>query len=268
MRICEDLSIFVGYLMCTIKNNRMKKSVKSMAVCLIMLCLSVQVGAQSVQKSALFDKTIHVGARLGMNVSAIRGLQDQLNPYDVGAEVSYNLGVVVDVPVMRFLSVQPGLYLTTKGFGGEYTNDEPYNRQDIIISGMGIYLEVPVLAVGKFPVAKNFTLRPNIGPYFAYGIGGNVKKEVTSTLVIGEFTKETETDYFGYSKDAQTWEDRGMGMKRFDCGISFGFGANIWKFYTGFQCEVGLINIADPDSWGSDASFKTGCFSFNLGYNF
>ena len=89
-------------------------------------------------------------------------------------------------------------------------------------------------------------LQFNVGPYFAYGIGGKYKEE--------EGDEEYSSDFF----DEDT--------KKFDMGLQVGGGVTISKhYYIGAAFEWGFTNLwKDAD----DESLKTRNFMINIGYTF
>jgi hypothetical protein len=107
------------------------------------------------------------------------------------------------------------------------------------------YLEVPVYAMAKHKLeSTGGSIFAGIGPYFGYGVGGNIKGGGFSTPSFGE---------------------NNGGYKRFDAGLGilggyqFDFGLSIHLSY-----ELGLTNIAYPSS---DITAKNRAFSINVGYS-
>lgn len=93
----------------------------------------------------------------------------------------------------------------------------------------------------RYDFNRNTQLQVNVGPYFAYGISGEI---------MGDF------DTFG---------DNGV-LERYDAGLHMGVGLIAAKnAYVGFGYEIGLKNINKTED---DISLKNSNFFVNLGYVF
>lgn len=75
-------------------------------------------------------------------------------------KVGYALGVGLDYPISNSWAFQSGLMFTGKG----------YKVGDI--KAKAHYLEIPLLAAYKAPIADDVNFVANAGPYLAFGIGG------------------------------------------------------------------------------------------------
>jgi hypothetical protein len=86
------------------------------------------------------------------------------------------------------------------------------------------WLEVPVVASWKI---RNY--RFHIGPYVNFGLLGDFEDKVAS-----ELSGKHE-------------------MNRFDLGLSFGSGVELWKFWLGLSYNYGFISVSDYHDEGSAA---------------
>lgn len=223
--------------------------VAALAVC----SLTVSAQRASSSSSSFFstekaDGGVKFGIRAGLNLSNMSMSEDNVS-VSLDSRASFHVGVVADIPLMQSLYVQTGLFLQDKGFKQE--------EDGATLTGKPMYLEIPVLASYRYNFSDAAQLQINVGPYFAYGLGGKAKYE--------EDGKSAEEDFFG-SYD----EDDTFGCKRFDCGLQFGAGMTFAShYYIGFAYQLGLTNIADlPSSYEGDYSVKNKNWMISLGYTF
>jgi hypothetical protein len=183
------------------------------------------------------DAPITFGIRGGLNLAYMKVKEGHVsNTGDT--RTSFNAGVSVDIPLLQSIYLQSGLYYTSKG--------TKYKDDDWKETSSANYLEIPVLASYRYDFGDAAQLQFNVGPYFAYGIGGKYKEE--------EGDEEYSSDFF----DEDT--------KKFDMGLQVGGGVTISKhYYIGAAFEWGFTNLwKDAD----DESLKTRNFMINIGYTF
>lgn len=175
----------------------MRKLFTIVACALLSLAAQAQASFFSTEKS---DKPVTFGVRVGGNLSTLTG-----DVEDAKSRFGFNAGMSVDVPFLKSLYLETGLYATQKGckFGDEKVNP--------------LYIEVPVLASYRYDFSNDVQLRVNAGPYVAYGISG----------------KSGDEKYF--SGD--------YANKRFDMGLQVGTGVTVSKFYVGCAYEFGLTKV-------------------------
>jgi len=104
------------------------------------------------------------------------------------------------------------------------------------------YLEIPMHLLYHYPLQTG-SLYAGFGPYFAYGIGGQIKATGFQESSFGE-------DNGGYKRF-----DFGLGLM---VGYRLDMGASLDLSY-----DFGLANIAYSDL---DVSSHNRCFSINIGY--
>jgi len=187
----------------------------------------------STEKSS---ESVRFGIRAGLNFATMTG--DDL---DVDSRTSFHVGVIADIPLLQSLYIQSGLYLTDKGFKIEDDGDE--------FSVKPMYLEIPVLASYRYNFSDATQLQFNVGPYFAFGVGGKAKYK--------EDGEEYEEDFFGDDEDQ-------FGGKRFDCGLQVGLGLTFAKhIYVGGAYEFGFTKVTD-----GSAKPKNSNWMVSVGYTF
>ncbi len=191
------------------------------------------------------DHGVRFGLRAGFNFATFTNDGDN----EVDSRTAFHVGAIADIPLMRSLYIQTGLYLHSKG--AKYTLsilNESYKE-----TANPMYLQIPVLASYRYDFNDATQLQVNFGPYFAYGIGGKVKAKYSD----GSELYEEEVDAFG---------DDGL-LKRFDCGLQVGAGVTFAKHYNlGFAYEFGFTDIANEDV--SVFSVKNSNWMLSLAYMF
>ncbi|MCM1078364.1 MAG: PorT family protein [Bacteroidales bacterium] len=185
------------------------------------------------------DQAVTFGIRAGVNFASMSFSYDGGN-FSPNGNTGFHAGVAVDFPLMKSLYVQSGLYYSVKGAKiGE-------SDQEIKLSPA--YLELPVLASYRYDFSNAAQLQFNVGPYFAYGVGGSAK------------AGDEKIDFFGGEDDDDT-----MGCKRFDMGLQVGAGVTLWRhYYVGVAYEFGFVDMGR----GEDGSVKNKNFMLSVGYQF
>lgn len=201
------------------------------------------------------DQPITIGVRAGINFASMTAKEGSISASS-DSRVGFNAGISVDFPVLESFYVQSGLYLSQKGFKVEI-NDYEVSGGKYTAEANPMYLEIPVLASYRYNFSDAAQLQFNVGPYFAFGVGGKYKGKTT----YGSYTSEYEIDYFGSEDDEKSWN-----AKTFDCGLQFGVGITFNKIYVGCAYQTGLTNVTKGDH--DDESYKNNNFMINLGYNF
>lgn len=221
------------------------KKVFFMLVCAV-VALSASAQRASSSSSSFFstessDQPVTFGIRAGVNFANVTG--DDLRKQS--SHTGFHAGVVVDIPLMESLYIQPGFFYTVKGFEWE--------RYHIARKASPAYLEIPILASYRYPISDDVQLQINFGPYLAYGIGGKVK-----TTDHDNNDMEGEYNYF----DAE--------IHKFDMGLQIGVGVTIAKhYYVGIGYEFGLTKINKDDyDYDEVESIKNKNFFISVGYNF
>lgn len=117
---------------------------------------------------------------------------------------------------------------------------------------------MPLLAVFQQQIGRLVKLEMQTGLFFAYGVGGYTKwwneyRDVNADGSWGEW--KAKYFYLPNFKAPYEWFRE---YKRFDAGINFGLGVNIWRCYVGCAYDLSLTY----DKGGNH------CGMVNLGYTF
>lgn len=207
---------------------------------------------------------VSYGIRAGLNVSDIVGEYgpDADDRLDMNSRVGFHIGGVVDIPITNGFYVQPGLSLTTRGAKEKSTYREAGYSEETSTRYRPMYLQIPVLASFRADVSESVNVQVNVGPHFAFGLGGKCKDTYCDSDGLSESQKYP---FF----DESTANEARFGAKRFDFGLSFGAGVILRKhYYVGIVYDLGLVNMAIDKEWGKEAKFHNRNFSIQLGYNF
>ena len=187
---------------------------KSFFIIILALLTANLSKAQSLWDTSKPDKALDFGVRIGHNASNVNGETES-----AGTRSGLLAGVSVDYSFIKSLAVVSGLYYSSKGF---YTDDTDCATLS--------YIQVPLQASYRIRTKTGVKFHFNLGPYFAYGIGGTAKLYPQSL------------SYF-YKFDQDAFGDRGF-FKRLDVGFSAGAHILVGHFQLGLTYEYGLTDIA------------------------
>ena len=200
---------------------------KKLKLTLIIVMIAI-AGAASAQVS--------LGIKGGVNMSNFWG--DELTHKN--AKVGFNAGIAADYAFLPDMSIQSGLFFTTKGF--KYDSDILDYTQNLM------YLQIPVHYAYKVTVTPGTRIVFHGGPYVAYGVGGKTDVKV-GTLNL------PNSDVFG---------DGVAQYKRFDAGLGLGVGAEFGPILFDLGWDMGLVNI----SRASNGDVKNQNAYLSVGYMF
>jgi Outer membrane protein beta-barrel domain len=204
------------------------------------------------------NQKVSFGIRGGFGYQNINGDDQRGNKLEFDMVPRYNVGIVLEIPLANQFFVQPSLLYATKG---AKTNNNYLNLDMSSDVNLG-YLELPVNFVYKPTLGKG-NLIVGIGPYIAYGIGGQIEynRDGISTEEDIEFTDEYSTDILTDQKY----------YKPLDYGGNIMFG---YQFAGGLSAQLnaqlGMADIRAENTMqpNSQAIFKNTGFGISLGYLF
>lgn len=192
---------------------------KKLKLLLVIALLGV-VSLVSAQSASLI-------VRGGLNMSNFYG--NNLN--DKSVKPGYHGGIGLDLEFVTNISLQTGLYFTSKG--AEYTTNIPV-IEDVKYSITANYIQLPLHLAYKKDVTSGSKVFIHAGPYFAYGVGG--KRNIDSN-----YTKDLDK-FFG-GQEVNTF-DKKFGYKPFDVGVGLGVGMEFSVLVIDLGWDMGLKNIA------------------------
>lgn len=209
---------------------------------------------------------MHVGfgIKAGYN-NANLSIDDDGTVEDKNSVSSFHAGIYLDLPLAPVFSIQPGLMVSGKG--AKYTVGDKSSANWYEAKTNPIYLELPVNAVGKIPLAPHTNIFIGAGPYVAMGIAG--KRTVEGSLVGVDYSKE-ENIKFGDDDPANgsNGSNNSGNVKRWDWGINFMGGVEISHFTVNAGYGLGLANINPGSSNNDNDKYKNRVFSVSVGFLF
>lgn len=188
----------------------------------IALLIGINVNAQ--------DSPLSLGVKVGANLSNAGG-----SIPDPSAKFGFNAGFTVDYGFTPNWYLQTGLEFTMKGYKlTKGIHDESMNP---------MYIQLPVHAAYKLPVADGVNVVLHAGPYVALGVGGKAEYKKT-----GEKADFFSNDY----------------AQRFDAGLGGGLGVEFGAISVNLGCDFGLVDISKYPGY----SIKNQNAYLSLGYRF
>ena len=176
---------------------------------------------------------------------------------------SFQVGIIGDLQIASFLSIQPGLIFTGKGSktqSGEET-DATYYRA----TTNPYYIEVPVNLVFKTPTGpvKFFA---GAGPYIGIGIAG--KNKVEGKFLGTSFSSENKIEWSNDDPTTLDYEEgAGYGiMKRFDYGLNGTAGIETKSLVISANYGLGLAKLQSGSNSSENNNNKHRVFSLTLGF--
>ncbi|MDX2047972.1 MAG: porin family protein [Chitinophagaceae bacterium] len=176
---------------------------------------------------------------------------------------SFHVGLIGDLPITGFFSVQTGLLFSGKGTKTQFgnTTDANYYRAKT----NPFYIELPVNAVVKLPLDDDSKFFFGAGPYAAMGIGGKNKAEGKIFGVAFESKENIK-----WSNDDPTTsgeEGAGLGiMRRFDYGLNGTAGIEGRSVVFSVNYGFGLAKLQSGTDNNADNNNKHRILSVALGF--
>lgn len=200
------------------------------------------------------------------------GVQAGLNLSDGVEKADYNLGsnriktgfqagVTAAYSIYNGLQLQSGLAFTTKGVKNTRqewwigTGNPPLTTT--LTTTNFLYAQIPLKIAYRLNMGEQFTVTPNAGIYFAYGLGG---KQILRSSTTNNAMEDRKVTYNSFAE-----ED---GYKRFDNGISFGVTLQFKQYTLAGDYEMGAANIGRNPNEYQKYSFRNRNIGITLGYIF
>ncbi len=185
------------------------------------------------------ENPFSLGVKAGVNLSNLSN-----EGPDMDARVGYRFGIVGEYKLPNDFFLQGSLDISSKGAKLNVEGDMDVDSDGLLDRGSikstweAVYLELPVLAGYKVKVTDDFGIKFMVGPYLAYGIGGNLSAtaNVEMQQPDGSYIRER-----GKEK-VDTFSDETL--KRFDVGLSGAVAAQYSKLTFTIGYDYGLTNIS------------------------
>ena len=135
--------------------------------------------------------------------------------FEIESKWGFHAGLNVDINIVKSFAVETGLYYTVKGAKMGYIFED---------EGALSYIQLPVLALFRLPVAEATNVQLKAGGYMGYLI------------------EEPET----------------LSVKKPDVGVIVGAGISYKKFYLGLQYELGLYEVLSVEDKNRNLAISIG----------
>ncbi|MCG8410450.1 MAG: PorT family protein [Bacteroidales bacterium] len=166
------------------------------------------------------------GIKAGMNLSIMQFKKDSKKQKENFEQTAgYNVGVTMNYPLTHMFSIETNLFFDTKGTRYTFVGYE----SDFFLKIQTYYLDLPVYAKLNKYVGNNVKIYGLIGPYVGIGLSGKIKAKDHGSIDVDWGNEEYDDDF-----------------RRFDWGLSMGFGIQVDNIQLGLYYDIGFQNIA-PD---------------------
>ena len=223
------------------------------------LVLSLVIVAGVGMHSFAQESRVKFGVKAGVTFPTLVASGDDS---DVKTTTSFYVGGTATFPVSNMFSLQSGLSLVGKGAESSDL-DEDFDSQDVTVTGKAkihpLYLEIPLNAIVNFEAGSG-KFYVGAGPYYAFGVGGKIKADVSSTSGGTTASASVKEDIKFGNGDEDTFKSGDFGVN-FLAGYQLNNGFNIQAGY-----GLGLSNVFNIDS--DIAKVKNRVFSVGIGYSF
>lgn len=191
----------------------------------LLLAAATQASAVNFLDTSAPDKLFTTGVRIGVNSSNRTFSKDYFPEWNVNSwGTGFDAGVVIDLHLRDFLSLQPGFFFDSRS--GNYAYAQKYweNGIEDILTQMGHYkvynFNIPILACFHFNLNEYLRWNVEAGPYFQFRLKATDNNRIQ---VIYPQTGPFEPLLFTYAKN-----------NFFDVGVKFGTGFTLNKRYSLF----------------------------------
>lgn len=206
---------------------------KSLLILFTLLCFQAQA-------------QMRFGLKGGLNLAS-QSLSKSTDPFDLATDLGFVLtdntlklapyiGIIGDVYLDEFFSLQTGAFYSGKGIRFRYVETNPLGNFKLIETTNIHYAEIPFSVVYKVPAGES-TFRLGAGIYGSYAFAGNYKLKGT---VAGESETLKEDIQFGDTPvDDFRVYDAGF---TFELGLEANQGILSVAYNTGTQITNGALN--------------------------
>lgn len=212
------------------------------------------------------EQLFNLGIRLGVNTSNRTVGSENMPGYNVqGWGTGFDLGVVADINIRDYLSIQPGAFFESRSNTYTFINMVPvYGAStDELMTQAGTFnsyaLTIPVLGSVRFNITDDIRWNTDFGPYVSLMFGSKLKNKVN----------HNSFDNDGVPAAGDEFKQK---VAPVDFGFKFGTGLQILDhYYIGAHYMAGATGAwKDIKADGIKYTFggRTKAWVFTLGYNF
>lgn len=202
------------------------------------------------------DKLFNLGVRIGVNSSNRTFPTEKFTTWNVNSwGTGFDAGVVVNLNMRKFFSIQPGAFFQSRS--GHYAYTEAYvnnNNEEDFLTQLGrvrtYNLVIPVMLSFKLSVSDNFRWLVEAGPYL------QVKLHASDSNKIQVIDQPTPTSALDWEYAKSNFADFGL---KFGTGIQYKDHYSFAIHYMAGFCDV----WKSPVEGGLNKAW-----TFTLGYDF
>jgi hypothetical protein len=201
--------------------------------------------------------------RGGLNLANV-SITDNGRIDDAKTLTSFQAGIIGDVRLTSFISLQPGLLVTGKG--SKTQSGDPSSANYFKATSNPIYIEIPFNLVLKGPIGIDTKFFAGAGPYLGIGVAG---KNKTEGKIFGtSFSSEKNIEWSDDDPSTLSYEEgAGFGiMKRFDYGLNGTAGFETKNIVISVNYGLGLAKLQSGSNSSEDDNNKHRVLSFTIGF--
>jgi hypothetical protein len=198
----------------------MKNKILITSIILSVMVMALPSIAQEKKSEEKQNEKLRLGIKGSFNITTLNSIKNSsVDNFSIG----FSAGLFAKLPLVRKMSVQPELYVATKGATVSYS--------DPLLKGSAKYnlnyIELPIFLV--YNVTPNFNF--HAGPYAGVLISGNAKNETAAHVF--DFENNINKDNYN----------------RIDAGIAAGVGMDIGAIGIGLRYYQGLTRIGKEKAY-------------------
>ncbi len=241
---------------------------KRIAILLVIAALAAgTTNAADFFSSATPEQPFNLGIRLGVNTSNRTVGNENMYGYNVqGWGTGFDIGVVADLNVRDYLSLQPGVFFESRSNTYTFINAVPaagLNAAEYLMTQAGTFnsyaLTIPVIGSMRFNITDDIRWNVDFGPYVSFMFGSKLKNKVNHNSINNDGIPAAGAEF--RQKAAPV-----------DVGLKFGTGLQILKHYSiGVHYMAGITRAwknVKTDFGNYSYGGRTKAWVFTLGYDF
>lgn len=241
------------------------KNVKVICVAVLSAMSAMSVAAADFFSKEQPEELFNLGVRLGVNTSNRTVGRENQTGYNVqGWGTGFDIGVVADLNIRDYLSIQPGVFFESRS--NTYTFISPLGavgNLEGVSSQAGTFnsyaLTIPVMGAVHFNVTDDIRWNVEFGPYVSFMFGSKLKNKVNYNT----------TDLLPVPAPGEEFRQKAAPV---DFGFKLGTGLQILKHYSvGVHYMAGAVKAWKNVNFdGASYSFggRTKAWVFTIGYDF
>lgn len=213
------------------------------------------------------EQPFNLGLRLGVNTSNRTVGEQNMPGYNVqGWGTGFDIGVIADLNVRDYLSLQPGVFFESRSNTYTFINSLPmdgFPASDYLMTQAGTFnsyaLTIPIIGSMRFNITDDIRWNVDFGPYVSFMFGSKLKNKVNHNSI----------DNGGVPAAGAEFQQKAAPL---DFGLKFGTGLQILKHYSvGVHYMAGITRAwknVKTDFGSYSYGGRTKAWVFTLGYDF